>query len=266
MPVNGHVWELDGLKSRPTKLGRPLYPHVFTPLTNRIEQDPVTSEDWALDARPMIQERMEQYDGGFGFNLLAMCQSPLRDLCREAAANARVLELIDRRLSGLLGGSAEGNARPELPAPERFPEYRVTPEMVSEAAVPESARPLLSILGAIQPTVQEEGASAPGPSAELSVPRTDLLRALSSALGTEVDLPPAETTTLAPADIRGYLEALAAKTSVDQDDVVGRHVAEVAALSTDLERVEGRKKDYTPAIHAWMKILAEKGVLEQIAG
>lgn len=38
------------------------------------------------------------------------------------------------------------------------------------------------------------------------------------------------------------------------------------AFVEDAERaVKGRKKDYTPAIHAWVKKLAEKGLLEDLA-
>ena len=206
---------------------------------------------------------MEEYGGGFEFNLLAMCQSPLRGLCGEIAANAHVLELIGKNLGALPGPTPEANGKSELPAPEKFPEYWVTPEMVSEAPIPENVRPLLSLLGAIP---SEDGPAGPDPSATVSIPRATLLPTLYSALGTEPELPTTETITLTPSDIRAHLESLAAKTRAEQDDAIERHLLEVGALSTDLERVEGRKKDYTPAIHAWMKILAEKGVLEQIAG
>ncbi|KAL2107045.1 hypothetical protein VUR80DRAFT_5781 [Thermomyces stellatus] len=245
VPVNGYVWELDGLKSRPTKL------------------EPVTSEDWALNALPTIWSRMEEYGGGFEFNLLAMCQSPLRDLCRKIASNAHVLDLVEQRLGDLPGPAPEANGKTELPAPDKFPEYRVTPDMVSEAPVPENVRPLLSLLAAIPSAT---GPAAADPNATTSVPRATLHSALHSALGLEPELPPTETVTLTPADVRAYLETLAAKVRMAQDDAIARHAVEVGTLSTDLERVEGRKKDYTPAIHTWLKILAEKGVLEEIAG
>lgn len=207
---------------------------------------------------------MGEYGGGFEFNLLAMCQSPLRSMCREIAANARVLDLIDRRLGDLPGPTPETDNLAELPVPEKFPEYWVTPEMASEAPIPENVRPLLSLLGAIP---SECGPEAPDPSAIIAAPRATLLPALRSALGAEPELlPTAETITLTPPDIRAHLETLAAKTRTEQDDAIERHALEMESLSTDLERVEGRKKDYAPAIHEWMKILAEKGVLEQIAG
>lgn len=206
---------------------------------------------------------MEEYGGGFEFNLLAMCQSPLRDLCRKIASNAHVLDLVEQRLGDLPGPAPEANGKTELPAPDKFPEYRVTPDMVSEAPVPENVRPLLSLLAAIPSAT---GPAAADPNATTSVPRATLHSALHSALGLEPELPPTETVTLTPADVRAYLETLAAKVRMAQDDAIARHAVEVGTLSTDLERVEGRKKDYTPAIHTWLKILAEKGVLEEIAG
>lgn len=222
---------------------------------------------------------MEDYGGGFEFNLLAMCQSPLRDLCREIAANARVLELTERRLASLSGPPPpppETAATLRLPTPEKFPEYWVTPAMVSEAPIPEKFRPLLSLIGAM-PTSTDESI-APPPSADisaaegaLSVPRGQFTRALREATGNPADEPAASDDdsgelVLQPADMQLHLRALASAASADQAGVLARHDAEINSLWTDLERVEGRKKDYTPAIHAWVKILAEKGVLEQIAG
>ena len=211
---------------------------------------------------------MEEYGGGFEFNLLAMCQSPLRDLCRDIAANARVLELIERRLEGL----PEGIAKPELPVPEKFPEYQVTSAMVAEAPVSPKVHPLLRLLGAI-PNEQAETVSTTGSDTTVPVPRVEFTRAVRDALDKQADPPLGAIGSanpppgpVGPAEIRVHLEALARKTAAELGDAVARHGAEILALATDLERVEGRKRDYTPAIHAWVKILAEKGVLEQIAG
>ena len=218
-----------------------------------IPVDPVTSEDWAIDALPKIWSRMEEYGGGFEFNLLAMCQSPLRDLCCEIAANAHALELIERQLKDLPGDIAKS----ELPMPEKFPEYQVTPAMVSEAPVPLKMCRFLSLAGAIpsETTPPEYVTYVVSPDA--------IVRALREALDEPAGTPPGAAT---PTDLRAGLEALARKAAAELGDAVARHGAEIMALATDLERVEGRKRDYTPAIHAWVKILAEKGVLEQIAG
>lgn len=196
---------------------------------------------------------MEEYGGGFEFNLLAMCQCPLRDLCREIAANARVLELIERQLKGLPADIA----RPELPVPEKFPEYQVTPDMISEAPVPLKMCRFLSLAGVIPSefTPPDDITDVVSPDA--------IVRAVREALDEPASPPPGSAE---PTDHRENLEALARKTSAELGEAVARHGAEIMALATDLERVEGRKKDYTPAIHAWVKILAEKGVLEQVAG
>lgn len=196
---------------------------------------------------------MEEYGGGFEFNLLAMCQCPLRDLCREIAANARVLELIERQLKGLPADIV----KPELPVPERFPEYQVTPDMVSEAPVPLKMCRFLSLAGAIP-----FESTPPGYATYVVSPDT-IAQAVREAFDDPASPPPGSAE---PADLLANLDALARKTAAELGKAVARHGAEIMALATDLERVEGRKKDYTPAIHAWVKILAEKGVLEQIAG
>ncbi|KAF4335002.1 ubiquitin carboxyl-terminal hydrolase isozyme L5 [Fusarium beomiforme] len=45
---------------------------------------------------------------------------------------------------------------------------------------------------------------------------------------------------------------------------MGEYRSELMAISDDEQRVKGRKKDYGPALHTWMKKLAEKGVLEDV--
>lgn len=196
---------------------------------------------------------MEEYGGGFEFNLLAMCQSPLRDLCHEIAANAHALELIEQQLKGLPGDIT----KPELPMPEKFPEYQVTPAMVSEAPVPLKICRFLSLAGAIPP-------ESISPDYVTYVASPDAIAAALDEAFDEPTGPPPGAVKLP--DPHAGLEALARKTAATLGDAVARHGAEIMALATDLERVEGRKRDYTPAIHAWVKILAEKGVLEQIAG
>ena len=45
---------------------------------------------------------------------------------------------------------------------------------------------------------------------------------------------------------------------------MGEYRAELMAIADDERRVKGRKKDYGPALHKWVKKLAEKGVLEDV--
>ncbi|KAG7417208.1 Ubiquitin carboxyl-terminal hydrolase ubh-4 [Fusarium oxysporum f. sp. rapae] len=51
---------------------------------------------------------------------------------------------------------------------------------------------------------------------------------------------------------------------VDVKAAMGEYRSELMAISDDEQRVKGRKKDYGPALHKWMKRLAEKGVLEEV--
>lgn len=51
---------------------------------------------------------------------------------------------------------------------------------------------------------------------------------------------------------------------VDVKAAMGEYRSELMAISDDEQRVKGRKKDYGPALHKWMKKLAEKGVLEEV--
>ncbi|KAH7325086.1 hypothetical protein B0I35DRAFT_174986 [Stachybotrys elegans] len=62
VPVGDAVWELDGLKSKPSKIGP-------------MPSDP---NDWISIAQPRIEAVMAQYeDAQLMFNLLALCKSPL---------------------------------------------------------------------------------------------------------------------------------------------------------------------------------------------
>jgi len=68
VPVNGHLWELDGLQSGPIDHGK------------------IEGSDWLDLARPVIQKRMEKYSSGeIGFNLLGVCQDKLEALEKQLA-------------------------------------------------------------------------------------------------------------------------------------------------------------------------------------
>ncbi|KXH50076.1 ubiquitin carboxyl-terminal hydrolase, family 1 [Colletotrichum simmondsii] len=46
-----------------------------------------------------------------------------------------------------------------------------------------------------------------------------------------------------------------------QKSLIGEYNAEIGSVNDDDDRVQGRKKDHTPAIHSWVQKLAEHGVL-----
>jgi ubiquitin carboxyl-terminal hydrolase L5 len=50
----------------------------------------------------------------------------------------------------------------------------------------------------------------------------------------------------------------------EQERLIHEYESELASNAEDEQRVKGRRKDHTPAIHAWVKKLAEHGVLEDL--
>jgi ubiquitin carboxyl-terminal hydrolase L5 len=59
-------------------------------------------------------------------------------------------------------------------------------------------------------------------------------------------------------------DALRQELIIDVKATMGEYRAELIAIEDDEQRVEGRKKDYAPALHKWATTLAEKGVLEEV--
>ncbi|KAI1105422.1 cysteine proteinase [Jackrogersella minutella] len=55
--------------------------------------------------------------------------------------------------------------------------------------------------------------------------------------------------------------ALAKDLRTEQDFLDVQYVAELATVDEAVETVRGRQRDYTPAVHQWVRSLAEKGVL-----
>ncbi|CAG5106919.1 Oidioi.mRNA.OKI2018_I69.chr1.g3060.t1.cds [Oikopleura dioica] len=69
VPVNGRLWELDGLQKGP------------------IDHGEISCENWIDAARPVLQTRMAQYqEGEVHFNLMACCEDRLVRLEKKLAA------------------------------------------------------------------------------------------------------------------------------------------------------------------------------------
>ncbi|KAI0190732.1 ubiquitin carboxyl-terminal hydrolase [Xylaria flabelliformis] len=79
VPVDGQVWELDGLESLPLCLG------------------PYAPDDtWLNLASEAIQNRMARQDDAYpSFNLLAICQSPLLTFSQSLARNLAIAKALD---------------------------------------------------------------------------------------------------------------------------------------------------------------------------
>lgn len=199
VPAGGHVWELDGLSSKPHKL------------------DPVPQDegDWTSVARPQIEKRMQQYEESqFSFNLLALCQSPLATYSRTIADAMASLIFLHTQV--------DYETFKELVAAESMPldvenqaqlsEFNMTAHDIKSAQIPPPLIKRLSDLGFNSAKAYEL--------------HQELVRDVKVAMG--------------------------------------EYRSEVMAISEDEQRVKGRKKDYGPALHKWVKTLAEKGVLEDV--
>jgi len=88
VPVNGKLYELDGLQPGPIELGE------------------CTAEDWLEKVRPVIQARMQRYsEKEIGFNLLAIIENRFDVLNRKMSQIKARRELLNAKLSRLSGGS-----------------------------------------------------------------------------------------------------------------------------------------------------------------
>lgn len=84
VPIGNSLWELDGLKRQPVKLGE------------------CTSETWLSLATPKIQERILRYEQDeIRFTLLAIVKKPLTILQSQLSTNVKLVGLIERRLDSL---------------------------------------------------------------------------------------------------------------------------------------------------------------------
>ncbi|KOS18083.1 Ubiquitin carboxyl-terminal hydrolase isozyme L5 [Escovopsis weberi] len=83
VPADGYVWELDGLKSKPRRIG------VIEP-----------QAAWTTIARPRIEDRIIKYQGSeLSFNLLALCQSPLAMHARAIAQALAALRRLEQQIA-----------------------------------------------------------------------------------------------------------------------------------------------------------------------
>ncbi|KAI1117766.1 cysteine proteinase [Nemania sp. NC0429] len=195
VPVEGQVWELDGLESLPLCLG---------------PYEPAAPDAWLGVASDAIQSRMgRQNDEFLSFNLLAVCQSPLAALSHALATS---LSTADALRGSALGSSP--HPLQDLPTPwADFPDDRLaclhlTRERILSEFPPDATR----------------------------------IDGLDAAAARRL-----------AADLRTEQEALEA-----------RYAAEVATVEEAVDMIRARQRDYTPAVHAWVRALAEKGVLREL--
>ncbi|KAI7707327.1 hypothetical protein KC353_g11700 [Hortaea werneckii] len=108
MPIQGHVWKLDGLDRHPQDLGS------FD--ENGTDKDDEDSEgrggsggkkDWKHLVIPELTARMAQCETGIQFNLMAVLHDPLQSEREALAQNAKSLQHIETALDGLAEGWRE---------------------------------------------------------------------------------------------------------------------------------------------------------------
>ncbi|KAF5022875.1 hypothetical protein F66182_5067 [Fusarium sp. NRRL 66182] len=217
VPAGGYVWELDGLRYKPHRLGMYLFCTQLVSFGSFLYSDGVPENgSWTTVARPQIEGRMLQYEESqLSFNLLALCRSPLAAQSLAIARNAASLQYLYTHAQSLPTFQALISSEPaplDIENESQLSEFNLTKSDITNAQVPEA--------------LQEK------------------LKRLSFDTQSAYEL---------------YQELV-----VDLKAAKGEYRAELMAIAEDEQRVKGRKKDFGPALHTWMKKLAEKGVLEDV--
>ncbi|PKK53757.1 hypothetical protein CI102_1778 [Trichoderma harzianum] len=125
VPVDGYVWELDGLRSKPHRIG-PIESH----------------ESWTNIARPQIEGRILQYEESqIAFNLLALCQRPVALHSRSIAQVAASIRLLEDQMkdnpkfADLINGQL-----PVLENPAELSEFNLLPSDIENATFPKEIK------------------------------------------------------------------------------------------------------------------------------
>jgi len=229
VPVDGQVWELDGLHSKPLCIGSGSQHGSGGSESgneSRVDDDDallaraVDGEQqeapWVKIARERISERMTAYesaDNRAEFNLLALCHSNLDILRRRLASNIATLLFVDSSVAALDPSAVKGPG-------ERDWLDGTRPDDVAECTL----------------TADDIAAAPVSAAVKAKVGRASF----SAAEGVEL------------------LDTLARDQLVIRQDFDEEHMS----CKEDALRAENGKKDYAPAIHLWLKTLAERGHLE----
>ncbi|KAI0397498.1 cysteine proteinase [Xylariaceae sp. FL0594] len=244
VPLDGQVWELDGLEAKPLCLG---------------EYKTTEPDSWLTLARNAIQERMARRDDAdayLSFNLLAACQSPLVSISRQLATSLATYAALKDAVRSRTNPPPQGNHATQY---EHAHAHALTHALASSSPWDSKYTDsyLSSRFGLTRSAIISD-----------FPPRADILASLSALLPSPspVDSAPAPTTCTPTSSDMGKnpLVSLAEGLRAEQDDLDARYAAEAAAVDEAVEMIRRRQRDYTPAIHAWVRILAEKGVLREL--
>lgn len=131
VPIEGHVWKLDGLDRQPQKLGS------------------YGSKDWLSAVRPNLEDRMAQYmEGQIQFVLLSLVKDPLDAHRASLVQNIKSLIDTEARLARVkpdwecyvMDGSNEEKSRKRGLLLRFDLDYGITAIDVEEAAIPDSIK------------------------------------------------------------------------------------------------------------------------------
>lgn len=141
MPIQGHVWKLDGLDRHPQDLGR-----FGESGTEKDDDDDDgrggsgggSGGDWKQLVIPELTARMAQCENGIQFNLMAVLHDPLQSEREALAQNAKSLQHIETALDGLAEGwrELEGGETPSDMVTTSAAELGVSGFDVEHAQIP----------------------------------------------------------------------------------------------------------------------------------
>lgn len=100
MPIDGHVWRLDGMDYFPQDLGE------FGELDDAADRGS-GSGNWLHIAQAAMAQRMAQFAGSDSFNVMAVVHDPAAKEREELARNIASIQALDHRLDELSDGWRE---------------------------------------------------------------------------------------------------------------------------------------------------------------
>ncbi|KAI7215711.1 hypothetical protein KC333_g5286 [Hortaea werneckii] len=140
MPIQGHVWKLDGLDRHPQDLGS--FGESGTDKDDEDSEDRGASGgrrgDWKHLVIPELTARMAQCETGIQFNLMAVLHDPLQSEREALAQNAKSLQRIEAALDGLAEGwrELEGGETPGDIVTTSAAEFGIPGFEIEQAQIP----------------------------------------------------------------------------------------------------------------------------------
>ncbi|RMY75471.1 hypothetical protein D0863_02559 [Hortaea werneckii] len=147
MPIQGHVWKLDGLDRHPQDLGS--FGESGADNDDNSDSKEEGGGDWKQLVIPELTARMAQCETGIQFNLMAVLHDPLQSERESLAQNAKTLQLIDSALDGLAEGwrEMEGGETPSDIVTTSAAELGISAFDIEHAEIPGDAQKTLDEYG-----------------------------------------------------------------------------------------------------------------------